>query len=286
MPVRAVEWKKEPYTWGKAIEITEDKVINLRLREENNLIIYDEWDNEIYTDLQLPNEVRPTDTFPVWVTTGRAVVDNWWDVSGTVLIAKTTSWDYIMILYGDNGKFYIDNGTWSLKELVLKSELQTMLEWYMKIWENRVLDNEKEVLLGYAYEDQWDLVSNQHIILDPKWSIKVYNAHGTYINEITIDDGAINIEKKLHNDTHKQVNVDFEKISVEDTDAQESHTYPLFWQNRIATLDDVNEARVTIDTSAPSNPVEWKLWLDMANYEFKIYDGTGWLVIAQIQPPV
>jgi hypothetical protein len=42
MATRIVEWKK-PYTWWQAIEVTEDKVINLKLRAENNLIIYDNW---------------------------------------------------------------------------------------------------------------------------------------------------------------------------------------------------------------------------------------------------
>lgn len=166
MTVRAVEWKK-PYTWGKAIDIDEDKVISLKLRAENNLIIYDEWDDEIYTDLQLDDEVRPTDDFPVWVTTGRAVVDNWWDVAWTVLISKTTSGDYFMILYGDDGKIYVDNWIWSLREMAFKDEVA-----------------------------------------------------------------------------------------------------------------------VTVSDTAPSNPVEGKLWYDTVNYEFNLYDGTGWIVLSQAQPPV
>ena len=60
MATRVVEGKK-PYTWGKAIEIDENKVISLRLRDENNLIIWDEWDNEIYVDLQLDDEITFTD---------------------------------------------------------------------------------------------------------------------------------------------------------------------------------------------------------------------------------
>ena len=132
MTVRAVEWKK-PYTWGKAIEIDEDKVISLRLRAENNLIIYDEWDDEIYVDLQLDDEIRPTDAFPVWVTTGRVIIDNWWDVTWTVLIFKTTSGDYVMLLYWDDGKLYIDNGTGSLKQIYLKPEVDAILQDYATI---------------------------------------------------------------------------------------------------------------------------------------------------------
>lgn len=126
MTVRAVEWKK-PYTWWKAIEITEDKVINLKLRDENNLIIWDEWDNEIYVDLQLPDEIRPTDAFPVWVNTGRVIVDNWWDVSWTILVFKTTSGDNVKFLYWDDWKLYIDNGTWSFKQIYVKWEVDALL---------------------------------------------------------------------------------------------------------------------------------------------------------------
>ena len=107
MTVRAVEWK-QPYTWGQAIEIDENKVINLRLRAENNLIIYDEGDDEIYVDLQLPDEITPTDAFPVWVTTGRVIVDNGWDAQGTIICAKTTSGDNIKILYEENRNVQTD----------------------------------------------------------------------------------------------------------------------------------------------------------------------------------
>ena len=126
MTVRVVEWKK-PYTWGTAIEITPDKVINLRLRDENNLIIYDEWDDEIYVDLQLPDELRPTDAFPVGVTTGRVIVDNGWDVTGTIVCFKTTSGDNIKLLYADDGKLYIDNGTGTFKQIYLKGEVDALL---------------------------------------------------------------------------------------------------------------------------------------------------------------
>ena len=127
MATRVVEWKK-PYTWWKAISIDENKVISLNLRDENNLIIYDSWDDEIYVDLQLPDEIRPTYAFPVWVTTGRVIIDNGWDVTGTIICAKTTSWDNIKLLYGDNWKLYIDNGTWTFKQIYLKWEVDTLLQ--------------------------------------------------------------------------------------------------------------------------------------------------------------
>jgi hypothetical protein len=132
MTVRAVEWKN-PYTGGKAIDINEDKVISLRLRDENNLIIYDEGDDEIYVDLQLDNEIEPTDAFPVWITTWRAIVANWWDVTGTLICAKTTSWDNIKILYSDQWQLFIDNGTGTFKQIYLKPEIDAILQDYVTL---------------------------------------------------------------------------------------------------------------------------------------------------------
>lgn len=126
MAVRVVEWKL-PYTWGKAIEIDENKVISLRLRDENNLIIWDEGDNEIYVDLQLDDEIRPTNTFPVWITTGRVLVDNDWDKTGTLICAKTTSGDNIKLLYADDWTLWIDNWTGTFKQIYFKWDVDTLL---------------------------------------------------------------------------------------------------------------------------------------------------------------
>ena len=126
MVVRAVEWKL-PYTGWKAIEITNRKVVNLRMRDENNLIIYDAGDNEIYTDLQLWDEIRPSSTFPVWANVGRAIEDNGWETTGTLVCFKTTSGDNIKLLYADNGKLFIDNWTWTFKQIYLKSEVDALL---------------------------------------------------------------------------------------------------------------------------------------------------------------
>ena len=127
MATRIVEWKK-PYTWWKAITVDENKVISLNLREENNLIIYDAWDDEIYVDLQLPDWITPLDAFPVWITVWRVLVADDWDVTWTLACFKTTSWDNIKLLYGDNGKVYIDNGTGLFKQIYLKGEVDALLQ--------------------------------------------------------------------------------------------------------------------------------------------------------------
>lgn len=126
MTVRAVEWKL-PYTWWKAITVDENKVISLNLRDENNLIIYDQGDNEIYVDLQLPAWIRPNYAFPVWITTGRVLVADDWDVTWTIIVAKTTSWDVIKLLYGDDWTLWMDNGTGLFKQIYFKADVDLII---------------------------------------------------------------------------------------------------------------------------------------------------------------
>ena len=176
MATRVVEWKK-PYTWWKAIDIDENKVISLRLRDENNLIIRDEWDNEIYVDLQLPDWIRPTDAFPVWVTTGRVLVADDWDVTGTLVCFKTTSWDNIKLLYWDNWKLWIDNWTWTFKQIYLKWEVDALLtslrnyvDWQLLLkqdvltaWENITIHNNVISAIGSSangrFLSQWSCIT-------------------------------------------------------------------------------------------------------------------------------
>ena len=130
MAVKLTEWEKTVTGWAW-IEVTANKVINLLLRDENNLIKIN-WDNEVYTDLQLEDGLATTDTLPVGVTTGRVLQADWWVKSWTMLCFKTTSWDYVTRIYGDDGKLYIDNWTWTFKQIYLKSEVDalfTQLRW-------------------------------------------------------------------------------------------------------------------------------------------------------------
>lgn len=128
MTVRLYEWDKTETGWAW-IEITDNKVVNLKLRDENNLIKINE-DDEAYVDLQLEDWITPSDDFPVGVTTGRVLEANGWIATGTITISKTTSGDYTAYLYGDDGKVYVDNGTGEWK--ILQQEMHAG-EW-IEIW--------------------------------------------------------------------------------------------------------------------------------------------------------
>jgi len=124
MWVSIYEWEKKVTGWAW-IEVTANKVINLLLRSANNLIKID-GNNEVYTDLQLEDGLATTDTLPVGVTTWRVLEADGWVKSWTMLCFKTTSWDYVTWIYGDDGKLYIDNWTWTFKQIYLKAEVDAL----------------------------------------------------------------------------------------------------------------------------------------------------------------
>ena len=177
MATRVVEWKK-PYTWWKAISIDENKVISLNLRDENNLIIYDSGDDEIYVDLQLPDGIEPTDAFPVGITTGRVLVADDWDVTGTLICAKTTSGDNIKLLYGDDWTLWIDNGTGIFKQIYFKADVDSLLlvlrnyiDWELAKKQNWVSSDTAPE--GPAQWDLWyDSVNDRLMIYDwTSWNL-------------------------------------------------------------------------------------------------------------------
>ena len=100
-----------PYTGGIGIEITNNHVINVLLRKLNNLIHVNE-NRELYVDLQLDDWIQPDDDFPVGVTTGRILQEDWWPQSGLILNRKTTSWDYSRLITATDWNLYVDLGDW------------------------------------------------------------------------------------------------------------------------------------------------------------------------------
>jgi len=100
-----------PYKGWVWIEITENHIINVLLREANNLIHVNE-NNELYVDLQLDDGIQPDDDFPVGVTTGKILQEDWRPQSWLILNWKTTSWDYARLIYANDWNVYIDCWDW------------------------------------------------------------------------------------------------------------------------------------------------------------------------------
>lgn len=165
-----IEWQL-PYTWGEGIEITANKVIKVLLREENNLIEINN-DNELYTDLQLNDWIEPSDEFPVGVTVGKVLEDDWWSQNWLLLNWKTTSWDYARWLYGADWKIYFDWGTGTFDQVYYSSEVDALFNQLATVaftWDYNDLKNRPEIVNPNDWEltitrnwtEIWTFTANQ-----------------------------------------------------------------------------------------------------------------------------
>lgn len=143
MTVRLYEWEKT-VTGGDWIEVTDNKVINLILRNLNNLIKIND-NNEVYVELQLEDGLDSSDSLPIWVNVGRVMQADWRPVTGTLISGQTTSWDWVKILYWDDGEIRVDNGTWEWDILQYKL---TAGEW-IEIADKTYLDNQWPCPYGF-----------------------------------------------------------------------------------------------------------------------------------------
>jgi len=121
-----------PYTWWIGIEITNNHVINVLLRELNNLIHVNE-NRELYVDLQLDDWITPEDSLPVWVTTGRILQEDWRPQSWTILNWKTTSWDQVSLIYANDDCLYYSVNWWAWRLLGgWEGELSNVKAFYLE----------------------------------------------------------------------------------------------------------------------------------------------------------
>ena len=167
---------KEPdikLTAWDGIEITENNVINVLLREANNLIHVNE-DRELYVDLQLDDWIEPDDDLPVGVTTGKILAEDWWQQNGIILNRKTTSWDYVRLIYANDWKLYYDPGTGVWNEIgwgggwSINVATATSL-WVIKLGSNTVQSQSAETptsAVGRTYAVQLNS-SNQALVNVP-----------------------------------------------------------------------------------------------------------------------
>lgn len=268
MATRVVEWKK-PYTWWKAISIDENKVISLNLRDENNLIIYDAGDDEIYVDLQLPDGIEPTDAFPVWITTGRVLVADDWDITGTIICAKTTSGDNIKLLYGDNGTLWMDNGTGTFKQIYFKADVDAIAQ---AIWD---YINANMNLKAFAYNDVqglYDWISQGKFGLVHRLPVQWFKMDvifpPTNVTTWTVSSW---VYRSVYQDDSWQYFEDDETLSFTVSDWTVTSWYNGTTQNIH------NEWFLVICSSvAPWSAVEWCVWYDTVNDVLKVYDGSQW----------
>ena len=192
MTVRLKEWEK-PYTAGDWIGISTDKVISVLLREENNLIHLNN-NNEIYTDLQIANNIQPTDNFEVWVTTGRVLESNGRPHTWTLLHYETTSGDYCQWLYGTDTNMYFDwwDGNW--RQVYYSDQANEIFirwldfYWQTKTWATITLDLSSEIT------PESDFVVNAPTTIK-EWQVYILRVNnGSTVYTMTLWSGIINTQ--------------------------------------------------------------------------------------------
>lgn len=270
MVTRLYEWDKNE-TWWNGIEVTDNKVINLVLRSLNNLIKVN-WDNEVYTDLQLEDWIENTDALPIWVNVGRVLAADGRPVTGTLISWKTTSWDRVKFLYWDNWDIYMDNGTW----------IWNTSEWNLKVF---YLSNISDIATAQAAYDRWS-----------SWKVSILNYSGTLFFQLThtwmtyasfacsrwsswarSSVGYDSLNFTVASDvvtaiTTWRVTIG-DGIRYLDTDVNYSTVYMPQYDGSPATKKYV-DSRVIIDSVAPDNPTEWQFWYDTTISVLNLYDGT------------
>lgn len=295
MAVRIKEWMI-PYTWGVGIEITNNHIINVLLREANNLIHVNE-NRELYVDLQLDDWIQPDDDFPVGVTTGKILEEDWWQQSWLILNWKTTSGDYARLIYANDWNLYVDlwdgqwlllmngwgNGavwgqiTWYLRD---QTDLAQALDEKVNLGVNNIFDWTK-VTLNDAYDDGSMISVGRWVELDPTGKITTHQVTTSWAKETQIGSGDITLVNR-NAFWAKTATIDHEKLVVDGW--TENKTYYFLWQHRIATLDDLNFAwamtykwNVTSSSQLPSSWQQvWDCWYDESDHTLWAWDWTSW----------
>ena len=272
MAVRLRDWEI-PYVWGTAIEITNNHVINLLLREANNLIHLNE-NNEIYVDLQLDDWIQPDDDFPVWVTTGKILEEDWWQQSWLILNWKTTSGDYARLIYANDWSLYVDLWDWVWIEILWawwvkvkwgdiggylrnQTDLAQALDEKVNLGDNNIYDG-TIVRLNECIETPWWLVgSGKWIELNPNGTVLVHEATTTWYKEAILNNWSLELLSNTALGWDKTATIDHEKIVADDW--VNNKIYYFLGEHRIATLDDIQPwTRITID----KNPSTWVLTIN------------------------
>lgn len=277
MTVRNVEWKRLR-SWEQAITVdNENKVIRLNLRGENNLIIYEPNDDEIYVDLQFSWNIEPIDAFPVGITTGRVSVAQWRSLTWTLICAKTTSWDNIKILYGDDDKLYVDNGTWTFKQVYLKPEIDQLLN-ALRIELQEYADT-RPTFKPFPAEFITDGTTAQFLASVEEGNYPVWYA---FMGQITCSDLPVwvNVQAEVEVYVYPQNVIHCVIRSAEVRPyIWTCNSYQYRWWEPMCNK--------YVGSTAPLNPFVWAMRFNDTIPYLGIYDGTQWIEIQlNYNPPV
>ena len=112
---------------SRAVYADQEFYFKTLLRAADNLLHYNSND-ELYADLQLENWITPTSNYPVWVCVWNVSSTDGWSQNWLLVNSKTTDWNYLRWLYGEDGKLYFDWGTWVFEEIFTSADVSDILD--------------------------------------------------------------------------------------------------------------------------------------------------------------
>lgn len=150
-------------------------------------------DRELYVDLQLDDWIQPDDDFPVGITTGRILAEDWRPQNWLIINRKTTSGDYTRLITAADGNFYVDLWDWvwrllgwwgwggqldcNTKTFWISNDqdftnAQAAYDWYMS-WKNSILIGEWDWWLQMFYLSSDWMLNDTHN-LDFAWAEEIF----------------------------------------------------------------------------------------------------------------